>query len=368
MKKLLLILAMTPFYSFAGGGGSPECNGPGETKVSWPTNEPVFELCYLGPEQSSAVDGSSLEIRDVYFNGFLAIERSHIPMLFAEYEGGTCYRDWKDVDSEFLRPDAIENPLRAAITTCDASTSPTQTVGNCPFDNVNGGGSVGSSSDCTTGVTVEKYDDRMVLTSNHSADWYKYSSRYTFYLDGRIAPRFGFGNSTGTLDDTTHYHHAYWRVNFDIDGSDNDQVFIDDALASMEFTDLRDEANDTNWSVIDSVTGRGYRVEATPEDYLITGQTTGAGFHRIDIMATAYKNEEYADTPGNNLFDCRMNEDNLVNDESITEDVVFWYRAAVQDIADVGLVCKFAGPIFYPIGDWELFDPDVVFETGFEAL
>ncbi len=368
-------MALLSFQSIAGGGGSPSCNGSGETKVSWPTNDPVFEFCYLGPEQSSAADGSSLEIRDVYFNGYYAIERSHIPMLFAEYDNGTCYRDWKNTDASFLRPDTVENPTRAAITTCDASVSPTQVVGNCPFQDVSqgGSGSVGNGGDCVSGVTIEKYADHMVLTANHSADWYKYSSRYTFYLDGRIAPRFGFGNSTGTLDDVTHFHHAYWRVNFDIDGSDNDQVFIDNSVQTTEFADMRNQGANTNWTVRDSVTGRGYRVEATAEDYLVTQPTTGDGYHPVDIMTTKYKTiggnlTEYSDTPGqNNLFECGMAAGNLVNGESIDdEDVVFWYRAAVKDIADIGLVCKFAGPIFYPVGDWDVFNPDVIFKNSFD--
>ena len=380
MKNLLIVvIVMFSLQSIAGGngGGSPLCNGPGETKVSWPTGDPIWEMCYLAPSASSAADGSSLEIRDVYLNGYYAIERAHIPMLFANYDFGTCYRDWKDTNSAFLKPDQEEEPNRSAITTCDISTSPTQVVGNCPFVNLNGGGNVGSNSDCVTGVTVEKYEDRMVLTSNHSAAWYKYSSRYTFFIDGRLQPRFGFGNSTGTNSGITHWHHAYWRINFDIDGSANDEIYADETKMTTEFSDQRgdDKSTAVTWTVKDNVTNRGFRIEATAEDYLVDvdeAPNNPDNYHNVDVMGTQYRTigslTEYSDTPGsNNLGQCDMNENALINGASIdSEDVVFWYRSAVTDLANMGLVCKFAGPIFYPVGDWSLPVPDLIFKNDFD--
>ncbi|HHL31107.1 MAG TPA: hypothetical protein ENJ41_00885 [Oceanospirillales bacterium] len=365
--KILSVLLIFSLRVFA---GSPACTGPGEVKVSWPTVNPVWELCYLTPANSSAAQGSSLEIRDAYYNGHLVLERSHVPMLFANYASTTCYRDWKNTNSNFLRADKVENPLRAAITTCDASTSQTQAVFNCPFQNVNGPGTVGNSADCFQGVQVEKYPDRLLLTTNHSAAWYKYSSRYTFYLDGRIQPRFGFGNSDGTNFGITHWHHAYWRINFDIDGADNDEVFSNQNLMTTEFSGLRDENTAQTWMVKDSVTQRGYRIEATREDYLVDTDPSGDNYHEVDVMATRYKLvgsiPEYSDTPGsNNLGNCSMNENALVNGESLVgEDVVFWYRTAVNDIANISLNCKSGGPIFYPVGDWG--EIDYINANGFE--
>ncbi len=372
MKKIILI---SVFFSAYLQAGSPTCSGFGETKVSWPTNDPIWEFCYLDPQNSSATRGSSLEIRDAYLNGHLVFERSHVPMLFANYTSGTCYRDWKDTNSAFLQADAVENPSRAAITTCDVSTSETQPVGNCPFTDVNGNGQVGNAADCITGVQVEKYADRVVLTTNHSAAWYKYTSRYTFYADGRIAPRFGFGNSTGAFSGTTHWHHAYWRTNFDIDGPDNDVVYSNQDEMTTEFIGTRDNQTNQTWTIKDSVTGRGYRIEATAEDYLVdvnTPPNNPNNYHNTDVMVTKYKLvnsiPEYSDTPGsNNLGNCSMNESNLVNNESLVgEDVVFWYRTAVNDIANMSLVCKFGGPIYYPVGDWGFPPVDLIYKSGFE--
>ncbi|MCX7553942.1 Ig-like domain-containing protein [Marinicella sp. S1101] len=381
------VLATYTLLATTAEAGSPVCDGQGEQYVGWPTSEPIWEMCYLAPNQSSAAQGSSLEIRKVHFNGFQVLERSHVPMLFANYASGTCYRDWKDTNSSFLQADQVENPRRSALTTCDVSTDEDAPVGNCPFQDVSpgGSGSVGNGADCITGVQVEKFDDKLVLTTNHSAAWYKYSSRYTFYADGRFQPRFGFGNSNGTNASTTHWHHAYWRLNFDIDGAENDEVFVDDGSSqtqqTTEFTDLREitsgQANDPNvytdevtWLVKDSVTGRGYQMvpgfdgdsqQGFVDDYDLGPDPGMDQYHNVDVMVSNYKLvngtlPEYSDTPGSNsLGDCSMEEENIIDGDALTGvdgNPVLWYRTAVEDISNQGMLCKTGGPTFYPVGDW----------------
>jgi len=382
--------------------GSPVCNQPGENYVGWPTADPIWEMCYLRPSESSAADGSSLEVRNIYLNGFLLMERMHMPMLFASYQSSTCYRDWKDTNSSFLQADQVENPTRPAITTCDASTEPNETVGDCPFNDPNGPGTIGSSGDCITGVQVEKYDDRLVLTTNHSAAWYKYSARFIFHADGRIQPRFGFGNSTGTSNGTNHWHTGYWRMNFDIDGPDNDQIYLSDGQTDVvqieEFSDWRHDTSqpgspvpltNKSWLVQDSVTGRGFRVipetegdqqQGLVDEFALTADPSGRGFHMVDVMATRYKLingnlPEYSDTPGqNSLGNCTMNDGILVGESSnpgvpenlVDENVVFWYRTAVWDQANQGMLCKTGGPTMYPVGDWGFAVSDLIFADNFE--
>ena len=374
------------FASLAVNAASPVCDQPGENYVGWPTVDPVWEMCYLPPSSSSATQGSSLEVRKIHFNGFLAMERIHVPMLFASYETSTCYRDWKNTNSDFLRADQVENPTRSAITTCDASTVNNQVVGDCPFNDPNGSGQIGNGADCFTGVQVEKYDDRLVLTTNHSAAWYKYTARYIFHADGRIQPRFGFGNSTGNSNNINHWHTGYWRMNFDIDGPDDDEIFIveggNEVLQNVEFSDLRHKNGlplaDLSWMVKDNITGRGYKVVPETEgdaqlgfvdEFALSANPSGRGFHMTDVMATRYKLingtlTEYSDTPGqNSLSNCDMIESNLVGDENnpnnlpetlVDENLVFWYRTAVWDQATMGMLCKTGGPTLYPVGDWGL--------------
>lgn len=392
MKKIITLMMFTLLNIQFVQAAAPQCNELGEQYVSWPTKNPIWEMCYLDVRDSSATQGSSLEVRKLHYNGILVMERMHMPMLFAQYTSGLCYRDWKDTASDFLRASAIENPVRAAITTCDASVDETEPVGSCPFADVSpgGSGSVGNAADCFSGVQVEKYPDHMVLTTNHSASWYKYTARYIFHADGRIQPRFGFGNSTGTQNNNTHWHHGYWRMNFDIDGPGNDEVFISDDqsdhLQAVEFADWREllgQNNDPNvftdeitWMVKDSVTGRGYRVVAGGEgvsqnggidDYAVPADPSGVMHHEVDVMVTKYKLingtlTEYSDTPGSNsINNCNMQEENLVGNVSdpnnlpeslVGEDVVFWYRTAVNDIAPKGMLCKTGGPTLYPVGNW----------------
>lgn len=373
-------LLMTTAQVLAGG---PQCDGPGELSVSWPQDNPIWEFCYLAPSDSSAVRGSSLEIRDAYLSGKLVFERAHLPMLFATYTDGVCYRDWMDTDTDFLRSDLNLNPPRPTITTCDASVSETQAVGDCPFQDVSpgGSGSVGINADCITGVDVERHDDHVLLTSNHSAAWYKYSARFAFYADGRIEPEFGFGNSSGTRGHLTHWHNGYWRINFDIDGPENDEVFEEGVQMTTEFSGFRDPTAGTGgsqrtWSIVDSETQRGYRVVPTAREYNTATNASGSGQHTVDVMATIYKIDpdamvpEYSDTPGQwNISNCVMDHSELVNGESLVDvnqagvDVVFWYRTAVTDLSNAGMVCKTGGPILEPIGDWGI---GVLFEDGFE--
>ena len=48
--------------------------------------------------------------------------------------------------------------------------------------------------------------------------------RWRFYLDGRIEPAFGFSAVDASCVYHSHRHHAYWRLDFDIDGPANDLV------------------------------------------------------------------------------------------------------------------------------------------------
>ena len=75
-----------------------------------------------------------------------------------------------------------------------------------------------------SGVAVEKLPDRLVLTTQMQAGWYRYIQKWTFYLDGTIEPRFGFSAVTSPCTSKPHNHHAYWRFDFDINGFPSDLI------------------------------------------------------------------------------------------------------------------------------------------------
>jgi hypothetical protein len=331
-----------------------------------------------------------MELRNVYRNGQLVMRRAHAPMLFAEYkdgQGGGCYRDWKDTRTPILAATDVQNQLGVipqggalATTSCDRSNAPTASYGTCPY-----GLTIASGYSCANGVMIEDLGDHVRLTSQYIADWYMYSSRFEFYADGRMEPSFGFGNRNGTYNNVTHWHHNYWRFEFDIDGSGNNVVSTNGVDQSIEFSDLRNASGGPGggpktWEVRNPVTGNGYRLIPGADDYDVPTNESGRNFHTTDFIATQSHISEYGDTPNYNLSDCTMHLANLVNNESIANNIpAIYYRVAVRDttanswppgcsgagcLPQDSMVCKKTGPQLVPFGPWSEF----IFADGFDTL
>lgn len=356
---------------------SPTCVSP-EQKISWPTANPVWEFCYTAYNQSAGPRGSGLDLRNVHYNGKLVLKEAHAPMLFAEYTTSTCYRDWKDVSTPILAETAVRNQVGTssafnATTSCDRSADPVASYGTCPYQLPGR-----SAADCFTGVAFEDKGAYLLVTAQYVADWYMYSSRFAFYADGSFEPEFGFGNRNGTNNSITHWHHNYWRLDFDIEGGANDQILQDNVVQATEFAALRCNAtttpscaNERRWIVRDGVTGRGYELVPSADDYATPTNQSGRGFHLVDVMGTVYQSGEFGDNAAYQLSDCSMDEENLVNGGVLDgpggtgSDVVLWYRVGVRDQTGVNsMICKSAGPAFRPVGDWSNAGPLLI--DGFE--
>lgn len=388
-QRIQLLVAGTGLFAVVNAfAASPTC-GVNETLLSWPAVNPVWEMCYLRPSLSSGPRGSGLELRNVYLNGKLALKRAHAPMLFAEYTTNTCYRDWKDTDGPKITWASVHPSFqRKTTTSCDRSKSTTTSYGVCPYQLVINGSSGDPVGTCAIGVTIEDAGSYVELTTQYDAAWYKYSSRFRFHADGSFEPEFGFGNSDGTHNGITHWHHNYWRLDFDIDGAANDVIKQNDVVQPVEFATLRCNAATTpacaeerNWQVVDTVTGRGFQLLPSADDYTTPTNQSGRNFHLKDVFGTAYNASEYSDRTTNGLSDCAMLDANLANSQDIDggagegSDIVMYYRAGVRDRTNEGaglqdsMICKRVGPIFTPIGAW--FDPveplpEDVFMDGFE--
>ncbi len=356
---------------------SPTCVAP-EVKLTWPAVNPVWEMCWLGPAASVGPRGSGMELRNVHFNGRLVMRRAHAPMLFAEYKdgnGGNCYRDWKDDTSPVLADEAVQNHLGLSVdpptatTACDRSQDPTASYGTCPFQLP---GYSNSTPKCNAGFAIEDNGDHVVLTTQYRADWYMYASRWTFWNDGRIEPSFGFGNRNGTYNTVTHWHHYYWRMEFGIDGGHN-TISRNGVDAAAEFTDLRSltggpGGGPKTWEVRNPTTGNGYKLIPGADDYDVVTNESGRNFHVIDVMGTRQHDLEYGDSPNYSLSDCTMDEEVLVNGESIADtNIALYYRVAVRDatanswppgcsgascIPQDSMVCKKVGPTLMAFGPW----------------
>jgi hypothetical protein len=387
IMRLAVIMALlgTPVLSFA---NSPVCNAAAfETKVTWPaTGLPVWEFCFVKVNNSSGPRGSGLELRNAYYRGVLVLKRAHAPILFAEYRngaGGNCYRDWKDENSTILAEPAVRNVLGtssvfSATTNCDVSSNPTIAYGSCPF------GQPGrTAADCAASGTVAVENlaagAGVRLTTQYTAGWYKYSTRYSFLSNGDIQPEFGFGNSDGTYNDVTHWHQNYWRFDFDIDGANNDELQLAGVPQPLEFSSLRNPRS--FYSVFDSAAGFGYQFEPGSNDDTYPANESLRNLHTTDVIGTRYKANEYSDKTTNNLSDCVMTPGTLANGESIANtDVVMYYRASVRDSTSNNwalpgggfapqdsMICKRVGPLLRLIGNFPIADGDFsVFKDGVE--
>src|SRR5207248_914931 len=101
------------FFVTAPVAAQPSCNLAGEHLLSWPDANPVWQLCWLRPIDSSGSRGSGLEIRNAYYNGHLVLKRGHVPMLNVQYVqtscGCDCYRDW-EYEQDYFLADNIVTP------------------------------------------------------------------------------------------------------------------------------------------------------------------------------------------------------------------------------------------------------------------
>jgi hypothetical protein len=347
-----VIVAMTARVAAA----QPACNLAGEHLMSWPDANPVWQFCWLRAPDSSGSNGSGLEIRNVYYNGHLVLKRGHVPMLNVEYTqtscGCICYRDWEDQQDYFhadniITPHVYAEPTAPAITVCDA-----------------GGGSdvcTQGQANCFDGVAAEKFADPLVLTTQFEAGWYRYAMRWKFYMDGRIQPTFGFSAVSSGCVSCTHKHHAYWRLDFDIDAATPNVVtegpnpsqppppghggprprlvaLPNETMRVVNYPGI-------TWSVTNPNTRRGYRLVPGIETALPADQ-----FSEGDLWALAYHANELDD--GHGLGNCPVDFGPWMNNESLNGDVVLWYRSGWLHVGGDLADCDQVGPTLYPVGDW----------------
>ena len=352
-RRLLgLLLAAAAWLAAAPGAAQPTCTPPDENLMSWPDVDPVWQFCWVRPANSSGGNGSGLEIRNVYYNGYLVMKRGHVPILNVEYAPGGCgcYRDWSFQEHDFQSDNQCPPPWPPNCGYAEPTTPPLTVC-----DTGGSGGDIGDFS----GVAAEKLADRLILTTQFEAGWYRYMMKWRFYLDGRIEPVFGFGAVNASCISYAHRHHAYWRFDFDIDGPANDIVTEGPPPGPgggrggprtpiLTFpTEVMRRANrpGISWSVIDSGTHRGYRIVPGAEIAL-----PADNFSVADFWALKYKPNEIDDTGQGG--GCPININGFINGEGLSTDVVVWYRAGALHPGGQLDDCERVGPTLYPIGDW----------------
>jgi hypothetical protein len=302
---------------------------PGHREIAWPDEQPVWSLCAVRPSQSTAIDGSGLEVYNVRYKGKMVFKRAHAPILNVLYQTGCgCFRDWSDSERAFFTSTPATAPGWA-------DTKKVRTV--CE----NHGTDIGSFS----GVASQKKLEELELTTQLQAGWYRYVMRWHFFLDGRVKGWFGFAAVSANCINFDHTHHNYWRLDFDIDGPANDYIDVvqtPGANPTAVATEMTTLFGADHWVVRDGTTGRGYKI--------IPGETVAPGtFGVSDVWALRYNASQIDDGSPS----CQIQINPFINGESLLgEDILVWYRGG--DFHEGGDFdhCGTAEFMLEPIGNW----------------
>jgi len=286
----------------------------------WRGEERLWDLVVVRPAGSSGSNGSGVELRLVDFQGVRALHRAHAPIANVAYAGGAAARTWLNEESEF---DADgEEPL-PGFRVCSA---PPRTV----LDKGQGGGSF-------RGVALWLDGEELVVASQLQAGWHRYLSQWRLAADGTIRPRLGFAAVSNPTTCEPHTHHAYWRLDFDVAGPEQNQVqerndpTLPGQLAPWhtiryETQRSRDPGRDRTWRVRTVRSPHGYAIVPGPADG--AADAFGAG----DVWVVVGHPEEIDDGEGftSDPARARAGIDRFVSGELVErEDVVVWYGVHV---------------------------------------
>lgn len=318
--------------------------------IAWPAVAPVWEFDLYRPSNRTTLNSSGLELRNVFYRGRKVFDRAGVPVLNVEYDPGvgcSCFRDWQHEEAPIDVGEGARLPLPCLAetdggsvrTACEANTDPA---------NPTPGGDVGDF----TGITVEDYGTELVLTSHSKASWYRYRMKWHFYEDGRIWPEFSFAAVTAVCTAADHRHHAYWRFDFDLDGTPrNDAVREHRGGAAQRFSAeasrlLQGPSDDSFWSVVDEASGIGYEIVPGEADRRLQADA----YSKTDALVLRYKLAEIDD--GRSVgTGCAFAFEPFVNGETLAdEDVVFWYRSGALHAGGSPFECDVVGPMLRPVG------------------
>lgn len=167
----------------------------------------LWSFLAVRPSASSGSDASGIELLQVKYKGKLLLKRAHVPVLNVNYDGNTCgpFRDWQYSESQFNADPTNGTNVAPGVRSC---TVPATTQLDSGVDTGN-----------HQGIAFYTVGNETVLVSELSAGWYRYISEWRFDVDGTLRPRYGMGATSNSCTCNGHIHHAYWRLDFDIDGS-----------------------------------------------------------------------------------------------------------------------------------------------------
>lgn len=289
----------------------------------------LWRFLAVRPTASSGTNGSGVELRYVDYRGKRLLYRAHVPILNVQYQGNACgpYLDWQWQEGMLDAPGADVGP---GFRLCSA---PAKTILDTGQDTGN-----------FLGTAIYVTGQEVVLVCEMQAGWYRYVSEWRLHTNGTIRPRFGFGATSSSCVCTKHYHHAYWRLDFDLRTAGRNLVreFNDPPLVGgskwhtkrFETQRPRNPSRKRRWRVQNTATGEAYDIVPGPGDGVATSSPDWP-FPQGDVWLTRYRGTEI-DTGVTAVGPpYEANIGSFVNGESIEDtDVVVWYAAhATHDVS-----------------------------------
>jgi hypothetical protein len=324
-------------------------------------NNALWELEVTRPGASSGSFGSAVELNNVRYKNKMVLKQAHMPILNVNYLEnvtgcGPTYRDWMYYEFPFDCPgtDAQGVP---GFRECTGGRSYTFIDGR-------------DDKEGFRGVSFDVYDNEVIIRSQLWASWYRYVSEWILGANGTIEPRWGFG---GVLQDNLHcvcvkhHHHAYWRFDFDIETSKNNEVLQcdGDLCTAQKFTGNMQKANNRHWDIVNTGSNRGYRLTPGKTDGKASdpGDTSGYGVGDLWLVkADAPKDDGCTNVYGSwpaGLTDCTQANFQTImgkaGQDVQHQDQVLWYSASFmhdQIHDDHPHVPHIVGPMLEPIGTW----------------
>ncbi|WP_139488935.1 hypothetical protein [Brevibacillus dissolubilis] len=302
----------------------------------------IWQFTAIRPSASSGTRGSGIELRNVRYRGRLVLARAHAPILNVRYQNDVCgpYRDWQYEEGMIEAGPALQEVNSFRVT-----ATPPRTI-------LDSGRDVGNFR----GTVIYVQGSDLVLVNEMEAGWYRYISEWRLSADGTIRPRFGFSAVANSCTCNRHFHHVYWRFDFDIGSAGNNMVWEYNSPPIFpnqpwhrkfyEIRRQRDRQSNRQWLVMNRSTRNGYRLVPGVND-----GTADEEFGVGDVWILRFHSGEFDDgvnrTSGS-PEQVKAQLDRFLNRESVLgEDVVLWY-AAHFDHAPGGEGSAIVGPTLRP--------------------
>lgn len=281
----------------------------------------LWEMHITRPSSSSGSMGSGIDLQNVKYRGKSVMKRGHAPWLNVKYANNACgpYLDWQYAEGFFDAPDAGAINPAAGIRILGQGQ-----VAKTSLESGNDQGNF-------RGVAVYTQDvgngPETVMVSEMNAGWYRYIMEWRFGNDGTIRPRYGFGATNNACVCLIHFHHVYWRFDFDIVQPNNRLYQVERGRKFLRPV-TNEKAEFRNYQ-----TNKSFVIQNANGDeaYMLVPNLTDGRWNEGDptygagdfwFLKTAPNNGEL----GTSIGASALNMTPYLNNESIdNQDLVVWY-------------------------------------------